>query len=49
VFERMGFERLGDARDFFVERSAREGWRCPVCGNPCRCSATLFGRALPAR
>jgi GNAT superfamily N-acetyltransferase len=46
LFERLGFTSLGEAREFYLEQSLREGWRCRSCAGACRCSAILFVREL---
>ena len=42
LFGRLGFHEWGTVKRFYYEESLRDGWECPVCGGPCRCSATLF-------
>lgn len=42
LFRRLGFHEWGTVNRFYYEESLRDGWECPVCGGPCRCSATLF-------
>lgn len=40
----LGFEESGRVERFYEEESRRDGWICPVDGNPCRCAAVLFVR-----
>jgi ribosomal protein S18 acetylase RimI-like enzyme len=40
--ETLGFKSRGDLDDFWYEDSLREGYSCPTCGRPCRCSARIF-------
>ena len=42
LFLRLGFSPGVVVSGFYLEESRRDGWSCPVCGNPCRCSAQLF-------
>lgn len=42
MFRRLGFSAATVVTNFYLEESRRDGWSCPVCGNPCRCSAQLF-------
>ena len=42
LFRRLGFREWGTVERFYYEESLRDGWECPVCRGPCRCSATLF-------
>lgn len=42
LFRALGFQEGETVERFYYEESLRDGWVCPVCGNPCRCSATLF-------
>jgi ribosomal protein S18 acetylase RimI-like enzyme len=45
----LGFEESGRVERFYEEESRRDGWICPVDGNPCRCAAVLFvRRAAPS-
>jgi GNAT superfamily N-acetyltransferase len=47
LFERMGFERYGDSDEIYTRDSVENGWSCPVCGHPCRCTGRLYVHALP--
>ena len=40
--ETLGFKARGDLSDFWHEDSLLEGYACPTCGRPCRCSARIF-------
>lgn len=40
--ETLGFKARGDLDDFWHEDSVLEGYSCPTCGRPCRCSARIF-------
>ena len=42
VFRRLGMREGLTIERFYYEESLRDGWTCPACGGPCRCSATLF-------
>ncbi|MDQ6691482.1 MAG: GNAT family N-acetyltransferase [Candidatus Dormibacteraeota bacterium] len=42
LYRRLGFKEGDIAINFYLEESRTDGWSCPVCGNPCRCSAQLF-------
>lgn len=42
LFRRLGFRQGPTVDRFYYEESLRDGWICPVCGGPCRCSAMLF-------
>jgi len=42
LFRRLGFREWETVERFYYEESLRDGWECPVCLGPCRCSATLF-------
>ena len=43
---RAGFRVAGTLHDYWYGRSLAEGFACPNCGHPCRCSATLFVRSM---
>lgn len=40
----LGFEPVFRAEDYWYADSVRRGYDCPVCGNPCHCSAVIYGR-----
>jgi GNAT superfamily N-acetyltransferase len=42
MLEAVGFRRLAHIEEFWKEDSLRRGYRCPRCGNPCRCAAVLY-------
>jgi len=42
LFRRLGFREGATVDRFYYDESFRDGWICPMCGGPCRCSATLF-------
>jgi len=42
LFRRLGFRQGPTVDRFYYGESLRDGWLCPVCGGPCRCSAMLF-------
>lgn len=42
MFLGVGMDAGPTVEKFYLEESLRDGWACPVCGMPCRCSATLF-------
>ncbi len=44
----LGFEESARVERFYEEESRRDGWICPVDGNPCRCAAVLFVRRVAA-
>lgn len=48
IFEKFGF-RIHSVIDlFWHQQSIEKGFHCPVCGNPCECSALLvFLNRLP--
>lgn len=47
VFERLGFEELAHVQEFYYIEEDVDGRRwCPDCGEPCRCSAKIYGRKL---
>jgi ribosomal protein S18 acetylase RimI-like enzyme len=43
IFEREGFEKLGESSDFMHQQSLTERMVCAVCGHPCRCAAIFYG------
>lgn len=47
LYRRLGFTAGATVTDFYLEESRRDGWSCPVCGNPCRCSAQLYWLEIP--
>jgi ribosomal protein S18 acetylase RimI-like enzyme len=42
MLEAVGFRRVARIEDFWKEDSLRLGYRCPQCGNPCRCAGILY-------
>ena len=46
VFRALGFEESEAVPDFYLEESIRDGWTCPVCKKPCRCSAVFTWRRV---
>lgn len=40
--ETLGFKARGDIIDFWHKDSLIQGYSCPSCGRPCRCSARIF-------
>jgi GNAT superfamily N-acetyltransferase len=46
VFVKHGFTCLGHSGELFTMLSSEQGFGCPVCGHPYRCSAALYGRPL---
>lgn len=47
VFEKVGFKKINELANFFVESSLKNPFICPTCGNPpCRCSAILYSLEL---
>ena len=46
MFEALGFEAVADSSEVYTADSLQNGWLCPICGNPCRCSGRLYVRPL---
>lgn len=44
MFEKLGFEKLFTVPDYWTQDSIKEGYLCPNCGNPCRCTANFYLR-----
>lgn len=42
MLECLGYRPVADVPLFWFEDSKQEGFDCPVCGNPCNCSARLL-------
>jgi GNAT superfamily N-acetyltransferase len=42
LFRRLGFREGPTVERFYAAESIANDWSCPVCGQPCRCGATLF-------
>src|SRR5215469_2584021 len=42
LFRRLRFHEGPTVDRFYYDESLLDGWTCPICGGPCRCSATLF-------
>jgi|ERR1035437_4694638 GNAT superfamily N-acetyltransferase len=42
----MGFIELATVENFWKQDSLEKKYNCPVCKNPCRCSAKLFQRDM---
>ena len=43
------FRNIGDLPDYWRADSLARGYECPTCGKPpCRCTASIFIRTLPA-
>lgn len=42
VFEALNFTKAVEISDYWTEDSIKEGYMCPVDGNPCRCSAIFY-------
>jgi GNAT superfamily N-acetyltransferase len=43
LFEKAGFEKLGESREFLRKQSQETGYLCYVCGGPCQCNSILYG------
>jgi ribosomal protein S18 acetylase RimI-like enzyme len=41
-----GFEKLNEIPKFWNSDSIEKNYNCPVCGNPCNCSAVIFCATL---
>lgn len=39
---KLGYTPCADIQNFWFEESLTQGYPCPSCGNPCRCSARIF-------
>jgi ribosomal protein S18 acetylase RimI-like enzyme len=39
---KKGFRQTEIITDYWLEESRLTGFYCPVCGNPCRCTAAIF-------
>lgn len=46
LFKGLGFELVGESGEVYTIDSTKNGWSCPVCGNPCHCSGRLYVREL---
>jgi len=46
LFRSLGFDEGRTVDRFYERESVEDDWSCPVCGQPCRCPATLFVLAL---
>ena len=42
VLESFNFSAYKEIPDYWTEDSIKEGFQCPVCGNPCHCSAIMY-------
>lgn len=42
LLESFGFTAYTEIKDYWKEDSTNEGFDCPVCGNPCHCSAVIY-------
>lgn len=42
MMNRLGFQMRGDIKDLWHQDSIEEGYGCPSCGNPCRCTGRIF-------
>ncbi len=49
IFERLGFDTLGESTTVYTDDSTENGWSCPVCGNPCHCTGRLYVKSLKER
>lgn len=48
LFEKVGFQKVKQLNDFFVEGSFKNPFICPTCGKPpCKCPAILYRLNLP--
>jgi GNAT superfamily N-acetyltransferase len=47
IFRNAGFQQVGaPVKEFYKASSEATGMRCPYCGTPCCCSASMFEKAL---
>lgn len=47
VFEKRGFKKVRELKDFFVESSVTENLICPVCQNPpCYCPGAMYAKEI---
>jgi ribosomal protein S18 acetylase RimI-like enzyme len=46
ILLRAGFEKLIEIPEFWNIESIEKKYSCPVCGNPCNCSAVIFFATL---
>jgi len=44
MFKSLGFQPAATVDRYWYEDSKMLGYRCPQCGNPCECRATVFVR-----
>lgn len=42
MMNRLGFQMRGDIKDLWYQDSIEEGYGCPSCGTPCRCTGRVF-------
>lgn len=42
LLESFNFKAYKEINDYWTEDSINEGFDCPVCGNPCHCSAVMY-------
>lgn len=42
MFESLGFRNILMVPNYWTEDSIKEGYLCPNCGNPCRCTAIFY-------
>lgn len=46
IFTRLGLTQVIQINNFWFKDSLELQYACPSCGNPCYCSAILFGKSL---
>lgn len=42
VLEKHGFYNVLELPNYWYESSIKEGFMCPMCGNPCHCSCVIY-------
>ncbi len=42
ILEKSGFNKRMEIADYWTESSIKDGYQCPQCGNPCRCTCVIY-------
>ncbi|MCU4162487.1 GNAT family N-acetyltransferase [Carboxylicivirga caseinilyticus] len=46
ILDQLDFKLEYEIADYWKEESILKGYDCPVCGNPCKCSASIYSKSI---
>nr|WP_321406621.1 hypothetical protein [uncultured Carboxylicivirga sp.] len=46
ILDQLDFKLEYEIADYWKEESILKGYICPVCGNPCNCSASIYYKSI---